>query len=190
MSHDPFDKLVGDPRKRAIIASAYPFLKQFPNYTDFFETWNFQSLNDFALHDIEGTVVLSSSKFTALGESERSEILTVHFRFLIKDLTKKSTDQGKMFWGEVNEFDQSWRDYAEKNPNIEIMFMKFEDFIKDKKSHIEKLADFIGFKNPNIEKIIENSTLEATINRRKAKWENAGCKFWEIVCYRKVRVFK
>ena len=95
-----------------------------------------------------------------------------------------------MFWGEVNEFDQSWRDYAEKNPKVEIIFMKFEDFIKDKKSHIEKLAEFTGFKNPNIEEIIKNSTLEATINRRKTKWENSGCKFWEIVCYRKVRAFK
>ena len=47
----------GDPSKRAIIASAYPFLKQFSNYTDFFETWNFQSLNDFALHDVQGMVV-------------------------------------------------------------------------------------------------------------------------------------
>ena len=92
-----------------------------------------------------------------------------------------------MFWGEVDEFDQSWRDYAERNQNVEIIFMKFEDFIKDKKSHIEKLAEFIGFKNPNIDEIIKNSTLEATIKRRKAKWENSGCKFWEIVCYRKVR---
>ena len=92
-----------------------------------------------------------------------------------------------MFWGEVDEFDQSWRDYAERNPNIEIIFMKFEDFLKDKNSHIEKLSEFIGFKNPSIDEIIENSTLEATINRRKTKWENLGCKFWEIVCYRKVR---
>ena len=95
-----------------------------------------------------------------------------------------------MFWGEVDEFDQSWRGYAERNPNVEIIFMKFEDFIKDKNSHIKKLAEFIGFENPNIDEIIENSTLEATINRRKAKWENLGCKFWEIVCYRKVRSFK
>ena len=43
-----------DPRKRAIIASAYPFLRQFPSYTDFFEVWNFKSLNDFALHDVQG----------------------------------------------------------------------------------------------------------------------------------------
>ena len=49
---------VEDPSKRAIIASAYPFLKQFPNYADFFETWDFKSLNDFALHDVQGTVVL------------------------------------------------------------------------------------------------------------------------------------
>ena len=70
MSHDSFDKLDEDPRKRAIIASAYPFLKQFPNYTDFFETWNFQSLNDFALHDVQGTVFLSSSKLTVLKRSE------------------------------------------------------------------------------------------------------------------------
>ena len=98
--------------------------------------------------------------------------------------------KGKMFWGEVNEYDQSWRDYAERNPNVEIIFMKFEDFMKDKKSHIEKLAEFIGFENPNIEEIIENSTLEATIERRRAKWESASCKFWEIVCYRKVRVSK
>ena len=132
---------------------------------------------------------LSSSKVTVWGENKRSK-LTVYFGFLARDLTQISIDQGKMFWGEVNEFDQSWRDYAEKNPNVEIIFMKFEDFIKDKKSHIEKLADFIGFKNPNIEEIIKNSTLEATINRRKTKWENSGCKFWEIVCYRKVRVFK
>ena len=95
-----------------------------------------------------------------------------------------------MFWGEVDEFDQSWRDYAKRNPNVEIIFMKFEDFIKDKKSHIEKLAEFIGFKNPDIEEIIKNSTLEATIKRRKTKWENLGCKFWEIVCYRKVRPLK
>ena len=91
-----------------------------------------------------------------------------------------------MFWGEVNEFDQSWKDYAERNPNVQIIFMKFEDILNDKPSHIEKLADFIGFKNPNIGEIIKNSTLEATIALRKAKWENEGCTFWESVCYRKV----
>ena len=90
-----------------------------------------------------------------------------------------------MFWGEVNEYDQSWKDYAVRNPNVDIIFMKFEDFINDKPSHIKKLAEFIGFKNPNIDDIMKNSTLEATIERRKTKWENEGCKFWEIVCYRK-----
>ena len=40
--------------------------------------------------------------------------------------------QGKMYWGEVSEYDKSWRDYAKRNPNVDIMFFKFEDFIKNK----------------------------------------------------------
>ena len=37
-----------------------------------------------------------------------------------------------MYWGEVSEYDKSWREYAERNPNVDIMFFKFEDFIKNK----------------------------------------------------------
>ena len=40
--------------------------------------------------------------------------------------------QGKMYWGEVGEYDKSWREYAKRNPNVDIMFFKFEDFIKNK----------------------------------------------------------
>ena len=40
--------------------------------------------------------------------------------------------QGKMYWGEVSEYDKSWREYAKRNPNVDIMFFKFEDFIKNK----------------------------------------------------------
>ena len=40
--------------------------------------------------------------------------------------------QGKMYWGEVSEYDKSWREYAERNPNVDIMFFKFEDFLKNK----------------------------------------------------------
>ena len=123
-----------------------------------------------------------------------------------------------MYWGEVNEYDQSWRDYARRNPNVDIKFFKFEDFLKNKvfgflmlnfrsiglfnapRSHLKfsiienrsletkilELAKFIGFKEPNVEEIIKNSSLEATIERRKAKCEAAGYPFYEIICYRKV----
>ena len=37
-----------------------------------------------------------------------------------------------MYWGEVSEYDKSWREYAERNPNVDIMFFKFEDFLKNK----------------------------------------------------------
>ena len=40
--------------QRAIIASAYPFLQQIPYYNEFFETWGFKNLDDFARHDVEG----------------------------------------------------------------------------------------------------------------------------------------
>ena len=51
---------------------------------------------------------------------------------------------------------------------------------------ILELAKFIGFQEPNVEEIIKNSSLEATIERRKAKCEAAGYPFYEIICYRKV----
>ena len=37
-----------------------------------------------------------------------------------------------MYWGEVSEYDKSWREYAKRNPNVDIMFFKFEDFLKNK----------------------------------------------------------
>ena len=37
-----------------------------------------------------------------------------------------------MYWGEVSEYDKSWREYAERNPNVDIVFFKFEDFLKNK----------------------------------------------------------
>ena len=55
-----------------------------------------------------------------------------------------------------------------------------------KESKILELANFIGFKEPNVQDIIKNSSLEATIERRKAKCEAAGYPFYEIICYRKV----
>ena len=51
---------------------------------------------------------------------------------------------------------------------------------------ILELAKFIGFEEPNVDEIIKNSSLEATIERRKAKCEAAGYPFYEIICYRKV----
>jgi len=78
--------------QRAIIASAYPFLRQLPYFNQYFETWGFENLDEFARHDAEG----------------------------------------KMYWGEVSEYDKSWREYVKRNPNVDIMFFKFEDFIKNK----------------------------------------------------------
>ena len=72
--------------------SVNPFLRQLPYFNPYFETWNFQNLDEFARHDAEG----------------------------------------KMYWGEVNEYDQSWRDYAQRNPNVDIKFFKFEEFLKNK----------------------------------------------------------
>ena len=40
--------------QRAIIASAYPFLRQLPYFNQYFETWGFENLDEFARHDAEG----------------------------------------------------------------------------------------------------------------------------------------
>ena len=40
--------------QRAIIASAYPFLRQLPYFNQYFETWGFKNLDEFARHDAEG----------------------------------------------------------------------------------------------------------------------------------------
>ena len=34
-----------------------------------------------------------------------------------------------MYWGDIVEFDNSWKDYAKRNPNVDIIFLKFEDIV-------------------------------------------------------------
>jgi len=45
--------------------------------------------------------------------------------------------KGKTYWGDIDEYDQSWRDYAKKNPNVDVLFLKFEDVIKNKPDNIK-----------------------------------------------------
>ena len=37
--------------------------------------------------------------------------------------------RGEMYWGDIVEFDNSWKNYAQRNPNVDIIFMKFEDIV-------------------------------------------------------------
>ena len=37
--------------------------------------------------------------------------------------------RGEMYWGDIVEFDNSWKNYAQRNPNVDIIFLKFEDIV-------------------------------------------------------------
>ena len=50
---------------------------------------------------------------------------------------------------------------------------------------MRKIADFVGLTDFEMDKVIEEISVEKTIARRKAKFEACGVPFWEIVCYRK-----
>jgi len=56
---------------------------------------------------------------------------------------------------------------------------------RNKPDNIKKLAEFIGITDYNLNDVIENSSIPATIERRKKKFEAANYPFYEMICYRK-----
>lgn len=93
--------------------------------------------------------------------------------------------KGHTYWGDVDEYDQSWREYAKRNPNVDVLFVKFEDVISDKPLYIKKIADFVGITDYNLKEVIENSSVPSTMERRRKKYEKYNREFGEIICYRK-----
>merc|ERR1712136_384051 len=83
------------------------------------------------------------------------------------------------------ETDTKWFESAKNGEFDQILMLKFEDVIADKSTWIQKVADFVGLTDFNMEEVIDQISVANTIARRKAKFEAAGVPFWEIVCYRK-----
>ncbi|CAG5110887.1 Oidioi.mRNA.OKI2018_I69.chr2.g5238.t1.cds [Oikopleura dioica] len=81
---------------------------------------------------------------------------------------------GEMLYGNHQEYDQEWKDFFAANPHIQVEWFKFEDVISNKAENIKRLAKFLNVENPDIEKIIENTTVKKTLENRKKAYRAAG----------------
>jgi len=95
--------------------------------------------------------------------------------------------QGHLFWGCVRKYDEAWKQAA-IDRGYDYLFLKFEDIIRDKAAAIHKIADFMKIKNYDVEKVIEEISIENVVEARRKKFEANGRKFLEIICYRKGQI--
>ena len=93
--------------------------------------------------------------------------------------------RSELFWGEMDEFNREWAQFAREN-SIDMLEMNFEDIIGDKAAHIERIATFVGINKlpAPMDTLVAEIELERVIEKRRAKFENAGLVFGEIICYR------
>jgi len=93
--------------------------------------------------------------------------------------------RGEMYWGDIVEFDNSWKEYSKRNPNVDIIFLKFEDIVSNKARAVQQIAEFLEMKEFNVESVVANSTLDATRDRRQKIYQSNNAQFKEGKCYRK-----
>ena len=109
---------------------------------------------------------------------------------------------GEMLFGHPQEYDQEWKEYVAANPNlqveckrflqrfplIDLKGFKYEDVLSNKADNIKRLAKFLNVENPDIDKIIENTSVKKTLENRQKAYKAAGKSLSDIqelsVCYR------
>jgi len=82
--------------------------------------------------------------------------------------------EGKFLFGRSNDFDDQWKSFAAQNPNLSIIFTKYEDILADKASHIKKIAAFLGIENYNLDEVVTNTSIEKAKERRGEKLVKSG----------------
>lgn len=94
--------------------------------------------------------------------------------------------ENKLPFGRNDLYDQKWKEFAANNPNLDIQFFKYEEIMKDKKTHIPKIADFLKIANYDLASVIEKTSIDKTRLRRKEQHEKDGKPFKEeAILYRK-----
>ena len=131
-----------------------------PHYKTYFDTWKFENADQWARHEAEGNC----------------------------------------YYGYIDKYDDEWRRVS-KERNYDILFLAFEEIVRlvpislafaiyvnklrNKKKSINQIADFLGIESFDMSKVIEESSVKNTMERRRKKFAKAGVPFREVVCYRK-----
>jgi len=107
------------------------------------------------------------------------------YKFESIDEFAQSMIKGEFHMFDARKDDDEWVKAAERGDYENILMLKFEDIIADKKKWITKIGEFVGLTNYNMDEVIDQISVSNTAARRKAKFDAAGFPFFEAVCYRK-----
>jgi len=92
--------------------------------------------------------------------------------------------RGNLWLGNFWEYTKQWEEFSEANPNLKILFLQFEDVIKNKAKELERIIKFLGLEDINIDEIVEKTSIEKAREQRKAVYEKSGREFTEGKLFR------